>query len=408
MIIKKRAISYIKHKLSSNDLLDLFSKYVVVNLAQLIFRIKYLNHKVDNSKFVFECFQGRNVSDSPLSIYKELMHTRKDLSFVWVLNSVEHELYNQLNTSLNTTVIIYGTKEYDIEYATAGYWITNCRLPFRFFKKKMQKYIQCWHGTPLKKLGYDIEVGTNAINSLKGLRYGYHIDSSRYDYFISPSKYATDCFLTGFQIPEDKVIELGYPRNDYLVENKDNDILIREIKKKLGISEDKKVILYAPTWRDDQYSLKKTTHVLDNKLDTLDFINQFDISDTIFLYRGHYFTTTNNINKHFLDVSSYNDVNELFLISDALITDYSSVFFDFAILERPIYFYMYDRDNYENATRGFYIDIDNELPGEIFKDSILLAKALKSNVNSDKHDFNVVYNLHEDGNSASRVIDKIL
>ncbi|MGF1889746.1 CDP-glycerol glycerophosphotransferase family protein [Photobacterium profundum] len=407
MTIKKRAISYIKHKLSSNDLLDLISKYVVVNLAQLIFLIKYRSHKVDSKKIVFECFQGRNVSDSPLSLYKELINTRKDLSFVWVLNSVEHGLYDQLSNNSNTTVVIYNTAEYDIEYATAGYWITNCRLPFRLFKKKNQKYIQCWHGTPLKKLGLDIEVGAYSTTSMAGMRFSYGVDSSRYDYFLSPSKYASEKFCSSFNIPTKSIIELGYPRNDSLINDMGNTSKIDRVKAKLNINESKTVVLYAPTWRDKQYSILNNNYYFDNPLENDDFIEQFDDS-FVFLFRGHYFTESDKQSRRFIDVSSYNDINDLFLISDILITDYSSVFFDFALLNRPIYFYMYDREHYEKEARGFYLDIDYDLPGEIFENSILLSKAVKSGVGSTHNDFNAVYNPFEDGKSACRIISEFL
>ncbi|WP_173424717.1 CDP-glycerol glycerophosphotransferase family protein, partial [Photobacterium sanctipauli] len=77
----------------------------------------------------------------------------------WVLNSKEHEKFNYITNQSDTSVVIYNSKEYEYEYATSKFWVVNCRLPFRFYKRKEQKYVQCWHGTPLKKLGCDIEVG---------------------------------------------------------------------------------------------------------------------------------------------------------------------------------------------------------------------------------------------------------
>lgn len=114
------------------------------------------------------------------------------------------------------------------------------------------------------------------------------------------------------------------------------------------------------------------------------------------------------MSSRFIDVSCYNDVNDLYLIANALITDYSSVFFDYAILNRPIFFYMYDRELYEKDVRGFYIDIDHDLPGPIFYDSHSLADALKSQDTVSHKGFNDRFNPYEDGYSADRVIAKIL
>ena len=406
--LKKRALVFIKHKLSSNELLDLISKFVVVNLAQMLFRLKFQRTKVNTDKVIFECFQGRNVSDSPFAIYNELHNSRKDLTFVWVLNSVHHELYNELKGKTNTKVVIYGTKEYDYEYATAGYWVVNCRLPFRFVKKKEQKYIQCWHGTPLKKLGLDVEVGTYSTTSMAGMRFSYGVDSSRYDYFLSPSEYASKRFCSSFNIPNEKIVELGYPRNDALTVDADNTNKICEIKKRLNIPTEKKVVLYAPTWRDMQYSKTKQNYYFDNPLEDKEFIDQFDDS-FVFLFRGHYFTESSKESKRFIDVSSYNDVNDLYLISDALITDYSSVFFDYALLNRPIYFYMYDREHYENEARGFYLNIESDLPGEIVSEVDGLVGRLKTmKKHTEYKEFNRIYNPFEDGKSSKRVIDHLI
>ena len=406
--LKKRAIFYIKHKLSNNEILDLISKFVIVNLAQSLFRLKYQWKKVNTDKVIFECFQGRSASDSPLAIYNELYKSRKDLSFVWVLNSVHHELYEELKGKRNTKVVVYGSKDYDYEYATAGYWVVNCRLPFRLVKKKQQKYVQCWHGTPLKKLGLDIDVGTYSTTSMAGMRYSYAVDSIRYDYFLSPSDYASKRFCSSFNIPSEKIVELGYPRNDSLIVDAENTQKKCDIKNSLNIPNDKKVILYAPTWRDKQYSSENQNYFFDNPLEDKRFIDEFDDS-FVFLFRGHYFTESSKESRRFIDVSTYNDVNDLYLISDALITDYSSVFFDYALLNRPIYFFMYDREHYENEARGFYLNIERDLPGEIVSEIDGLVGRLKSMKKHTEHiEFNHVYNSYEDGKSSKRVIDLLI
>ncbi|PSW19687.1 teichoic acid biosynthesis protein F [Photobacterium sanctipauli] len=400
-------VGKLKQVLASNDYIDLISKFIAINLSRFIFHIKYKNYKVDDKKIIFECFQGRNCSDSPLAIYNYIRNNYKGYSYIWVLNSKEHEKFNYITNQSDTSVVIYNSKEYEYEYATSKFWVVNCRLPFRFYKRKEQKYVQCWHGTPLKKLGCDIEVGKYVTSSIKGRSYSYTIDSERYDYFISPSTYASKRFCSGFNFSYDKIIELGYPRNDSLFCNKDNLEKINSIKSKLGIDKKKKVILYAPTWRDQQFSSKEGTYYFNNQLSDIEFLKQFDES-YLFLFRGHYFSESLMGLDSFKNVSDYDDVNDLYLISDMLITDYSSVFFDYAILERPIFFYMYDRQSYEDDVRGFYLNIDRDLPGPIYTDRISLANAIKSPSEINYDDFNLQFNPFEDGNSAKRVVEKFL
>ncbi|MGF1699401.1 CDP-glycerol glycerophosphotransferase family protein [Photobacterium makurazakiensis] len=402
-------LSYIKRFLSKNSYLDFVSKFIVVNVSQMIFSLKYNRINIENETIVFECFQGRNISDSPYAIYKKIIddYGSENYKFIWVLDKRDNASQERVIKNKNTSFVLYGTKEYDEVYAKSKYWVTNCRLPFRIKKKIEQKYIQCWHGTPLKKLGHDISQGANAINSLLGLKYGYHVDSVRYDKFISPSRYATECFYSSFKIQKEIILELGYPRNDYLVNNKHNEKEKNRIRNSLNIGTDKKVVLYAPTWRDNQFSSKINSHFFDNRLEDEKFLSEFG-EEYVFIFRGHYFTKTAEDNLFFINVSEYNDVNELYLISDILITDYSSVFFDYALLERPILFFMYDRSQYENENRGFYIDVESQLPGPICETIDELVSVMRNMPEKAlNRGFNELYNPYEDGDSTKRVVEEV-
>ena len=199
----------------------------------------------------------------------------------------------------------------------------------------------------------------------------------------------------------------GYPRNDTLVRFKDNQAYISEVKQKLGLDSTKRVVLYAPTWRDNQFNIKTGKHVLKNILDEDLFTRDFE--DTIFLYRGHYFTRPESGMNNFIDVSDYSNLNDLFLVADVLITDYSSLFFDFLILEKQVVFYMPDLIEYANQTRGFYLDVTTELPYLIAEDLEELKKQLNEKIiNIDKTvNFNRQYNPYEDGFSSLRVIKEV-
>jgi CDP-glycerol glycerophosphotransferase len=145
----------------------------------------------------------------------------KDFKFIWAFKNTDN--YDFLKTD-RTVLVKYGSKDYYKCISSSKYWVTNSRLPEYIQKKKDQVYIQCWHGTPLKKLGYDIllEDG-NALNTIKEIREKYNFDAKRYDFLISPSAFCTEKFVSAFNLKklgkENVIVELGYPRNDYLFTN---------------------------------------------------------------------------------------------------------------------------------------------------------------------------------------------
>ena len=378
----------------------------------------YFTTNVDSNTIVFEAYMGRSYACSPKAIYEYMLHNKKysSYNFIWFFKNIED--YKFLEKNKNTIVVKYKSKKYYQYYAKAKYWITNSRIPDVILKKKSQKYIQCWHGTPLKKLGYDITVeGGNAMNSLKDIRKKYRIDAKKYDYMVSPSKFCSEKFRSAFNLKkynkENIIIEEGYPRNDFLINYTQKDV--DRVRKDLNIPKNKKIILYAPTWRDNQHE-SGVGYVYEPEINFKKLQILFG-EDYILLFRSHYFIA-NYINldeyKGFVyNVSQYDDINDLYIISDLLITDYSSVFFDYAILKRPIIFYMYDLKEYKNKLRDFYINL-KELPGPIVENEKDLVKEIKSiDKNKKKYfntykKFNEKFNYLEDGNATERVVEKIL
>ncbi|HPR24269.1 MAG TPA: CDP-glycerol glycerophosphotransferase family protein, partial [Bacillota bacterium] len=318
----------------------------------------------------------------------------------------------------NTEVIKTYGRTYEQTLAKAKYWITNYRVLDHIYPGKDQVYVQCWHGTPLKRLGYDLDHSDNAMNSTDEIWDKYKIDAEKFTWMISPSSFATEKFISAWNLKEfgreDVIIEEGYPRNDILT-NYDEEL--KDFTKEcIGISDmgEKKIILYAPTWRDNQH-VAGLGYTYDMHLD-LDRLQRELGEDYILLCRLHYLVANSiDFEKYegfIYDVSKYDDINELYIISDLLITDYSSVFFDYANLKKPILFYMYDLEEYRDDIRGFYIDI-NELPGEIITEEDRLIQAVKEVgdgfVPDEKYmAFNSRYNYLDDGNAAKRTVRKIL
>ena len=402
-------------------IIDICKKNVVFRKMIRFFRLyfkklnylKYkLKYKVDDKTIFFEVYDGRNYTCSPKAIYEKMLTMKKfkDFKFIWAFNDPsKHDVMKDKRIVIVKT----NTKDYYKYISSSKYWIVNSIMDECITKKKGQVYVQCWHGTPLKRLRYDIEVNGAVLNTIEEIRKRNDRDASKFDYFISPSKYCTEKFTSAFNLvalgKKDIIIEEGYPRNDSLFNRNKKDI--DKIKEKLGIPKDKKVICYLPTFRDNQHT-SGVGYTYNLAIDFDSLKKRFG-KDYVILFKPHYFIA-NKIDlskyKNFVyNVANYDEINDIYLASDLLITDYSSVFFDYANLNRPVMFYMYDFDDYKNNLRDFYISLD-ELPGPIAKTQKELEDYI---VNIDKSiskykktydKFNDKYNYLDDGNASERVI----
>lgn len=414
--IKKR----LKLKLNSIAKNNLFFRGFIRRSISIYKEIKYIayliKYKTDDNLVLFECFNGKSFADSPKAIYLEMLNNKKydNFTFVWSFYNVD-KYKEEFKNEKRVVLVRTNSKKY-LEYLSkAKYFFTNSITPEGYVKKKNQVCVQCWHGTPLKRLRCDIKVEGSKLNTLKETKKRNKSDIRNIDYFISPSKFASEKFISAFDLVNLKkcniILETGYPRNDILF--KKNDVNI--IKQKYKIPTDKKIILYAPTFRDNQH---KTNYgyTLNLSLDFDNLKNKFS-KDHVILFRTHYFISNQfdfGKYKDFIyDVSSVDDINELYLISDILVTDYSSVFFDFANLKRPILFYMYDLKEYKNDIRGFYLDL-KDLPGPIIESEEELILELSrvddywGKYNKKYSKFNKKYNYLDDSNSSKRVLESVI
>lgn len=373
---------------------------------------------LDRKKVVFESFMGRTYSDSPRAIFEAMKADPRfaDYTLVWAFNSATlHEGNHTLPTGAK--LVSRNSEEYYKNLASAGFWVTNSRMHDHLFMRDGQFYLQCWHGTPLKRLGHDIEIETqNALNTTEELASRYTIDACRYSAMLSPSPYASEKFRSAFGLDaifnHDIIIEVGYPRNDILKNYTSSQI--SELREKFGIPAGKKVLLYAPTWRDNQHS-SKTGYVYKSEVDFEKL--QLALGDEwVILFRAHYFISNafdfEKFNGFVINVSDVDDINECYLVADVLATDYSSVFFDYANLRRPIIFYMYDLEDYANNLRGFYIDV-TELPGPIVKTEEEFISEMHSLDTywerfGKRYDlFSEKFNPLDDGHAAERVVEAV-
>ena len=374
-------------------------------LAKYLYRRFFIRMSLKENWVFCESFFGKNYSDSPKYIYQYLSENYKGkYKFIWVIDKKNTKIpYRHIKV-----------KRFSIPYmyylARSKYYIFNSRQPVWTVKRKGNVFLQTWHGTPLKRLVFDIEDISSATPKYKKQVYK---QSRAWDYLIAPNKYSSDIFHRCFMF--DKVmLETGYPRNDIL-HDANRQIIADKIRNRLGIPKNKKTILYAPTWRDDEYYAKgqyKFTLQLD-----LHLMKQQLGSEYVVLLRTHYFIADSlditGLEGFAYNVSNYDDISELYLISDMLITDYSSVFFDYANLKRPMLFFMYDLEKYRDILRGFYIDIEKELPGPILfttEEIISSINNIKQIQEEYKDKYKKFYDRFcawEDGQASRKVVEQV-
>ena len=385
-------------------------KLILGKAIRQAYRFTYRLVPCDDKTVLFVSFHGRGYSDNPKAIY-EYMRSQKQFAkyrFVW---AIKHRREKNIQIE-GAKIIEYFSIPYFFYLARSRYWIVNCKLPTYVLKKPGQIYLQTWHGTPLKRLAHDIQLEEGASfyrsrMTADQMVHTYDVDVAKYTYMISPNHFSTEVFQSAFRINRERLIETGYPRNDILSNYTEKDK--QDVLKKYGLPANKKIILYAPTWRDNQFNT--SGYLFELKVD-FKMWKEILGEDYIILYKPHYLIINKMKKDKVLEGFVYEinadaEISELYIISDILITDYSSVFFDYAILKRPIYFYMQDIAEYQHELRGFYLDIYKDLPGSIYETEKPMLEDIAEGVFDYKRldKFNERFNYLEDGKGAKRVVD---
>ena len=373
-------------------------------LYKLAYYHRYLKMPIKENVVLFETFMAKNYSDSPKYIYEALnqMYPGK-YEFVWAING-KHDIPYGAKT----------IKRFSFQYAyycaISKYLVFNVRQPLWFRKREGQVFLETWHGTPLKRLVFDQEEVTSASPKYKEQ---FYKQRKEWDYLVSANPFSSKTFRSCFMY-EGKMLEYGYPRNDILYAP-DKEERARRLKEKLGIPLDKKTILYAPTWRDDEHYGKgeyKFTLALDLKK-----MKTMLEKDYVLLLRTHHYIAdkidTTGLGGFAYNLSTYDDISEIYLITDICITDYSSVFFDFANLKRPILFYTYDIEKYKNQLRGFYIDMNTEVPGPLLYtseeviDAILHIDKIQKRYQKRYDEFYDRFCCFDDGHASENIVKEV-
>jgi CDP-glycerol glycerophosphotransferase len=318
----------------------------------------------------FVSWKGKQCTGNPLGIAEELRRRGDDREHLWAVTDWS------VPVPEGGTGVLRGTQEYYEALARSKYVISNDDMQLPFRKRDGQFYLQTWHGTPLKRIGFDI---TNP-QFISGTAYFDHLarDVAQWDLLLSPNPFSTPIMRRAFRY-DGEIGEYGYPSNDLLCRGDTAEAAAR-VRDRLGLPAGKRVVLYAPTWRDNQVYANGRRYRFDMRLDLERAWRELG-RDHVFLIRGHHHNADDvpaGMRDGFaLNVTAYPDITELYLVSDVLVTDYSSAMFDYAVTGRPILFFTYDLAEYRDSLRGFYFDFEAEAPGPLLADSAAVIGAIR-------------------------------
>lgn len=329
---------------------------VYVFVGSIIVRIIGLFVKVDKNKILLSSGAGKFIGDSPYVIYKELIKDSffDDYEMIWAVDDVEKFKNDGFN------VVKINSLKYLITALSSRIWITSVNIERGLhFKRSDNFYINTWHGIPLKYIGNDVsgraDYNFNDINV-----------------FLISGEYEREIYKRAFNLKSNAIYKLGLPRNIELenFEVKDKHVLLEKLQ--LGKLSNKRILFYAPTWRGYDYNplnLSKLKSAVENEYHII--------------VKSHPLEKLEFNDEEVTDVSHISDVSSLLKISDVIISDYSSIMIDFALLKRPIFSYIPDYKKYHRE-RGLYVSKE-ELAPNVFENEDALIKGIKSlNVNQER------------------------
>ncbi|NAS27194.1 glycosyl transferase [Herbidospora sp. NEAU-GS84] len=355
---------------------------------------------------VYASFDGRSYSDNPRAIYEERVRRGDEGEHIWVVRDGAFVPPGSAELGLGEgivpTVVREGSREHYEALARARYIVANQFLPPWFRARDDQVYVQTWHGTPVKHIGRDLPHMRREPRPPVYARQTTEV--RQWDLLISQSPWASGVLRKAFGY-EGELLECGNPRNDVLFHR---DALAPAIRRRLGIPEGKRVVLYAPTFRDWD---RRNAAV---KLDLADAQRALG-DDHVVLVRGHMmqaFPHVQSLGGFAIDVTTYPDMADLLVIADVLVTDYSSSMFDFVATGRPIVLFTPDIDKYK-TNRGLYLDLEAQRPGPRLASSAEVVEVLRT-IDSvsvrlaDRYAaFARTYAPHDSGKATARLVDHV-
>ncbi len=354
---------------------------------------------IDPNLALFSAYWDRGVTCNPAAIYYKARELAPHVRGVFVIRDPK------------STTIPEGVEWVLVESiahrriaARAKFFVNNANFPGWVRKRPGTVHLQTQHGTPLKKMGLDLQdypVGANRMDFDRLLK---RVD--RWDFNISSNRFSTEiwerCYPASFE-----TLEVGYPRNDQLVLATEADRV--RIRKELGLAADATVVLFAPTFRDYRNDFDPEVG--------LDELVQAIGDNGVLLVRAHYFLTDDGsespiASDRIRDVSGHSSIEALLIASDVLLTDYSSIMFDYAVMDRPIVIFAPDWDTYVR-TRGVNFDLMAEPPGVVARTADELIESFRSGAvvaeaaAKARADFRRRFCDFDDGHAAEKVVRRV-
>ncbi|HEV3000688.1 MAG TPA: CDP-glycerol glycerophosphotransferase family protein [Solirubrobacteraceae bacterium] len=352
-------------------------------------------------RVVYNSYEGR-FSDSPRAICEALGARGDGYEHVWLTDPAHRDGF-----PAGVATVEYGTPESIAALESADVVVANTHTDLVWRKRPGAFYLQTWHGTPLKRIHWDV------LWAPEGRLDRLQRDVDQWDCLLSPNAASTPLLRRAFHY-EGEVLESGYPRND-LLSSPGRDAVRERVRRQLGIPDGATAVLYTPTWRDDvvfgvegaEFGLALDVAAFDERLG----------DDHVLLLRTHYMLTGRlaaTEHASVRDVSFHPDVAELYLAADVMVTDYSSTMFDFAVTGRPMLFFTYDLEDYARRQRGFYFDLASVAPGPMVETTAALLDALEE-LPAVRERYAEVYARFrerfchlEDGRATERVVERVL
>jgi len=384
----------------SHKLLYRFLIYFRTKIIKGLYIVGGIIFKTDKKKAIFISFGGKSYSCNPRAVSEELHKMAPEFNIIWLFNNAREK--KKIVPEYIQCVEVHTLRAF-LEQLKACFWIDNACKPITTHKKHDQIYIQLWHGDRgFKKILYD---------SPKLKPDDYFIEQDICDLMLSGSKFFNQIIDSAFKY-KGEILQVGSPRNDLLLHHFSNDVI--DIKKTLDLSIDEKVFMYAPTYR--RFSAGKEQELGDIDLElTLNVLENKTKKKWRCLVRAHSsvkgFANFKQNNSHIIDVTKYEDMRDLLLITDLLITDYSSSAGDFALLKRPIILFQPDRERYLQEDRTFYFDIDTSPFTVVFNQEELNTAIQELDEEKTKEQCEKIlkfYGTFETGHAAKSVIEYIL
>jgi CDP-glycerol glycerophosphotransferase len=369
-------------------------------LGMLAYYAEQRRAPLDENLAAYAAYWYRGVRCSPAAIYRKAAELAPDVKGVWIVKAARA---NEVPPGM--PYVVEGTPGYFRLLARAKYLVNNVNFPDHFVKREGQVYLQTHHGTPLKVMGmdqYKYPIGAAGTDLAAQLR-----RSDAWDLSITTSAFNTEVWQRAYPCKHE-TLEYGYPRNDRLVTATDAEIA--EVRERLGLRPDEKTVLYAPTHREYQAGYQPLLDI-EELADRLGY--QYRV-----LARPHYYydkmrkRVGASEHPRVLDVSQHPDVEALYLASDLLITDYSSMMFDYAYLDRPIVIFAPDWDTYRR-TRGVTFDLMAQPPGTVavtfdeLIDAFVSGEADSEASAKTRADFRARFCPHMDGRSSERTVQRL-